>query len=50
MKQFRQFVESLKRLYEDNQVSKEKLGALAIDRKITNEELQYILQVDDHTP
>lgn len=37
------FVESLKRIYEQNKVSIEKLKQLVSDKKITEIELKYIL-------
>ena len=39
----RQFVESMKRLYESNRVTKEKVIALFNSGKITNAEKEYIL-------
>lgn len=38
----RQFVESLKRLYQKGQVSDKKLDSLVAANKITNEEKKYI--------
>lgn len=38
-----QFVESLKRLYENNKVNKEKVVALFNNGKITEIEMKYIL-------
>lgn len=40
-----QFVESLKRLYKDGKVTKEKIVELYESRKITEEEKLYILDV-----
>ena len=37
------FVESLKRIYEQDKVSIEKLKQLVSDKKITESELNYIL-------
>ena len=39
----RQFVESMKRLYENNKVDKEKIIKLCNDGKITESEKLYIL-------
>ena len=39
----KQFVESMKRLYESNKVKKEKIINLCNDKKITEEEKKYIL-------
>lgn len=41
----RQFIESLRRLYKDNKVSKETVIKLFNDGKITKEEELYILSV-----
>ena len=41
----RQFVESMKRLYEDGKVTKEKIIELCVSKKITEEEKRYILEV-----
>lgn len=38
------FVESLKRLYADSKVNEEKLEELCKNGKITEEELNYILE------
>lgn len=40
-----QFVESMKRLYKDMKVSKEKVVELYVSGKITEEEKLYILDV-----
>ena len=40
-----QFVESLRRLYQDNKVSKETVNRLFLEDKITEEEKIYILSV-----
>lgn len=37
------FIESLKRLYEDNKVNINKLNQLLFDKKITETEFKYIL-------
>ena len=41
------FVESLKRLYKDGKVNKEKIVKLFESDKITKEELSYILDVEN---
>lgn len=41
-----QFVESMKRLYKDGKVTKEKIVKLYESKKITEEELSYILDVN----
>lgn len=43
MKQFSQFVESLKRLYVNGKVNEEKILNLCKNGKITEEEKEYIL-------
>ena len=40
----RQFVESLKRLYNDNKINEVKITELFNDGKITEEEMLYILK------
>ena len=40
------FVESIRRLYADNKVSKNKILELYENKKITEEEMNYILDVD----
>ena len=40
-----QFIESLKRLYKDNKISKETVIKLSNDGKITKEQELYILSV-----
>lgn len=40
-----QFVESMKRLYKNGKVTKEKIVKLYESKKITEEELSYILDV-----
>lgn len=40
------FVESIKRLYNDGKINKEKIVELYESRKITEEELNYILDAD----
>ena len=40
------FVESIRRLYNDNKVSKDKILELYENKKITEEELNYILNVN----
>ena len=47
MKTFSVFVESMRRLYRDGQVSKEKIVGLFGSGKITEEEKLYILDVKD---
>ena len=42
----KQFVESLKRLYEKDKVNKSKIEDLFKDEKITKEEKEYILTND----
>lgn len=39
------FVESIKRLYKDGKIGKEKIVELYEGKKITEEELSYILDV-----
>ena len=39
------FVESIKRLYKDGKITKEKVVELYEGKKITEEELSYILDV-----
>lgn len=39
----RQFVESIKRLYETNKIKKDKVITLYKDGKITESEMKYIL-------
>lgn len=39
----RQFVESMKRLYESGMIKKDKVISVFNDRKITQEEMEYIL-------
>lgn len=39
------FVESIKRLYESNKIDKQKVLKLFESKKITREELDYILNV-----
>lgn len=41
-----QFVESLKRLYENGRVPKEKVMELFEKKKITQEEKKYILNIE----
>lgn len=41
-----QFVESIRRLYKDEKVSKQKVIELFVSGKITEEEKLYILDVD----
>lgn len=41
----RQFVESMKRLYQSGMVNKEKIVELYVSGKITEEEKLYILEV-----
>lgn len=41
------FVESLKRLYEDNKVDIDKLKQLFSDKKIDETELDYILRKEE---
>lgn len=41
-----QFVESMKRLYKNGKVTKEKIVKLYESKKITEEELSYILDVN----
>lgn len=41
-----QFVESMKRLYKDGKVTKEKICELYVGGKISEEEKDYILNVD----
>ena len=41
----RQFIESIKRLYENGVVNEEKIIDLFINKKITKEEKEYILNV-----
>lgn len=41
-----QFVESLKRLYDNSKVSKEKVMELFENKKITQEEKKYILNIE----
>lgn len=41
------FVESIRRLFKDGKVSKEKVLELYEGKKITEEELKYILEVKD---
>lgn len=41
-----QFVESLKRLYDNGRVSKEKVMELFENKKITQEEKKYILNIE----
>lgn len=41
----RQFVESLKRLYENHQIDIEKVTELYNNNKITKEEKEYILNI-----
>lgn len=43
MNKFNEFIESLRRLYVDNKVSKEKIDTLLKEKKITMEEHLYIL-------
>lgn len=45
MKTFSVFVESMRRLYRDGQVGKEKIDKLFESKKITEEEKMYILDV-----
>lgn len=45
MKTFSVFVESMRRLYRDGQVDKDKIIQLVEDKKITEEEKVYILDV-----
>lgn len=40
----RQFVESLRRLYKNNKVTKDKVVSLFKENKITEEEKNYILK------
>lgn len=40
-----QFIESLKRLYKDGKVTKEKIVKLYVSGKITEKEKMYILDV-----
>lgn len=40
----RQFVESLKRLYKNNKITKDKVVTLFKENKITEEEKNYILK------
>ena len=40
------FVESIRRLFKDGKVSKEKVLELCESKKITEEELAYILEVE----
>ena len=40
------FVESIKRLYKDKKITKEKVLELFQNSKVTEEELKYILEVD----
>ena len=42
------FVESIRRLYAENKISKEKVVQLYESEKITKEELDYILSVDSY--
>jgi len=42
------FVESLKRLYEDNKVNVNKLKQLVSEKKITEAELNYILGKEEN--
>ena len=44
MKEFSQFVESLQRLYRNQQISKSKIIELYNDFKINKEEMDYILK------
>ena len=44
----RVFIESLKRLYEDNKVDVNKLKQLVSDKKINETELNYILRKEDN--
>ena len=46
----RQLIESLKRLFTDNQVTREKIDSLVANKKISDEERQYILSAADNTP
>ena len=41
------FVESLKRLYENNKVNIEKLNQLVSDKKISETDLNYILRKEE---
>lgn len=45
MKIFSIFVESIRRLYRNNKITKEKVVELYEGKKITEEELNYILDV-----
>ena len=40
------FVESIRRLFKDGKVSKEKIVELYESKKITEEEMKYILEVE----
>lgn len=40
------FVESIKRLYQSNQISKEKVLELYKSKKITEDEMNYIFEVE----
>ena len=40
-----QFVESLRRLYKDNQIDKKKLDELFTSKKINKQEYEYIISV-----
>lgn len=42
------FVESIKRLYKDGKVSKEKVLELFKNKKVTEEEMLYILETDSN--
>lgn len=42
----RQFVESMKRLYKDGKITKEKICELCVSKKITEKEKVYILEVN----
>lgn len=40
---YSEFVESLKRLYKSGKISKEKVKKFYLDKKVTEQELNYIL-------
>lgn len=40
---FNEFVQSLKRLYQDGKISKEKIQKLYQEKKITKNEIDYII-------